>query len=395
MKRNPKIKEIYSRFLKNEATAAEIDKLFTYFETEKETQLRELITISDTSDTANNTADTQRQLHLYKLQVKINAKIDSTERPASLPRTKKSSIYNYFNTPVYKIAASLLLIAFLSFFIFKYLKSSVTNEIKPGGNYATLFTADGQQLNLKNSANTEIAEIQGITIRKTGDGHITYIASSVQSKGESLWNSIVTPLGGKYRVTLSDGSTVVLNSGSKLEFPIGFHGQERRVKLTGEAYFEITKDPSKPFIVISGEGRTEVLGTKFNISSYPEDGLIKTTLLEGKVKFSGSSTQNTEVLKPGEQAILKDSHIQISPVNAEDFMAWKDNKFVFKNEELAAIMHRLSRWYNVEVDYNSLPERRIYASISTNVNLSEVLRMLEITSDLKFNVDERRISVMK
>jgi transmembrane sensor len=117
--------------------------------------------------------------------------------------------------------------------------------------------------------------------------------------------------------------------------------------------------------------------------------------LEGKVRFSRNNTQIAKILKPGDQAVLKGEDIQVLSVNAEDFMAWKDNRFVFKNEKLSVIMQQLSRWYNVEVDYNSLPDRRLYANMSADVNLSEVLRMLSLTSELKFNIDGRRVSVIK
>ena len=395
MKKHPRIKEVYHRFLRNEATAAEIDQLFDYFEAVDEVGLRKLISLDTAADRVNDHVSVERAKHLSDLQVKINAKLDRIEGAQTVVEFKRHTIFGYFNSTIYKVAASLLLVAFLSFFTHNYLKSLSADEIKPAGNYATLLMTDGKRVDLRTSKNATIVKIQGVTIRKTADGQIVYTTSVDQKPNAPIWNSIVTPLGGKYRIILSDGSIVVLNAGSKLEFPVGFHGIDRRVKLTGEAYFEVKKDPSKPFVVVSGEGITEVLGTKFNVSSYPEDGEIKTTLLEGKVRFSRSNTQTAKILKPGDQAVLKGEDIQVLSVNAEDFMAWKDNRFVFKNEKLSVIMQQLSRWYNVEVDYNSLPDRRLYANMSADVNLSEVLRMLSLTSELKFNIDGRRVSVIK
>lgn len=394
MKKHLEINKIYDRFLRNEATAAELDFLFAYFETGDETELRQLIATDLETQATTENAGLRRTMHLAKLQHKINLEIDKVSGIKIVDLPGRFSKRIYFNTPLFKIAASLLVITFLSFFIYNYLNPTLAEEIKPGGNYATLQTADGKKIDLKTSANSSIAKIGGVNIRKMADGQIVYTASSDMASKVSRYNTIVTPLGGKYRITLSDGSIVFLNSASKLEFPVGFRGTERKVKLTGEAYFEVTKDPSKPFVVVSGNSSTEVLGTKFNVSNYPEDGLIKVTLLEGKVRFSGNSSQEA-VLTPGEQAVLKGDNMQLLTVNAEDLMAWKDNRFVFKNEELSVIMRKLSRWYNIEVDYNSLPERRLFTNISTNNNLSEVLRMLSVTSGLKFNVDGRRVSVVR
>lgn len=386
MKKDKKTQEIYQRFLKNEAVATEMDQLFDHFEKAEYTELHKLISAGFEAELADAPADLQRQTHLNELQMKINAKITASEKRR----------YINWNSPVYKVAATLFLVAFLSVFIYAYLSrdTTVQTEIRPGGNYATLLTGDGKKIALKELSNKEVIKLGGVAIRKTADGHILYTAlPGTQNTG--IWNTIETPLGGKYRITLSDGSTVILNSGSKLEFPVGFRGAERRVKLTGEAYFEVKKDPSKPFIVSTGESLTEVLGTQFNVSNYPEDGMVKTTLLEGKVRFSSNTTKLAKILEPGEQATLKGSNMNVIQVNAADLMAWKDNRFVFKNEELSVIMRQLSRWYNIEVDYEHLPQRRLYINISAENNLSEVLRMLSVTSELKFNVKGRRVSVMQ
>ncbi|MBE9598630.1 FecR family protein [Pedobacter sp. MC2016-24] len=389
MKKEPEIEEIYQRFLKNEATAAEIDKLLLSFEISNDAEIGRLVA-GFMGNAIDEPADRKRIAHLQDLQLKINAKLNVVD----VPLKHRSSIIKVFGLPLYRMAASLLIVAFLGFAAYYYLNQQ-SRQIKPGGNYAMLITKTGQEIDLKKSSNQVVLRMAGVTIRKTADGQLVYTALPGSQNAVQEWNSIITPLGGRYKILLSDGSLVMLNSGSKLEFPVGFRGKDRRVKLTGEAYFEVSKDPSKPFIVVSGRGSTEVLGTKFNVSNYPEDQVIKTTLLEGKVRFTDHTSQNMKVLSPGQQASLSGDEIQVSEVNATDFMAWKDNKFIFKNEKLSVIMHHLSRWYNIDVDYNSLPERRLYANISSDVNLSEVLRMLSVTSDLKFNVDGRRVSVMQ
>ncbi len=397
MKREDKKEELYQRFLKNEATSAELTTLFDWFAVVNEEELRELI-VSALAQVSTTKADRTHEAHLQVLHAQINARINELNRgtvPLATQEQPSPSFRRLFS-PVYKVAASLLLICGVAWLGYQeFIKTEDGSAILPGCNCATLVLPDGSNVDLKVSKDTVLRAYSGVTIHRTADGRLIYTADAHERNTAAVLNSIVTPLGGRYRISLSDGTMVVLNSGSRLDFPVGFHGDKREVRLTGEAYFEVMKDPLKPFIVTSGAGSTEVLGTKFNVSSYPEDKFISTTLLEGKVRFISARMDTAVVLKPGEQANLSSGQLSVREVNAADFMGWKDNKFIFRDAALAHIMKQLSRWYNIEVDYNSLPDRNIYANISADVPLSEVLRMLSVTSGLKFKVEGRRISVMK
>ena len=384
MKRDYKIDELYNRFLRNEATAAELGQLLSYFKEGEESDMLNLIGQAITK-IEDDVIDEQRATHLAHLSVAIMDRIDRKDNTV----TKPSILVKFRRSTIFKMAASIVLVATLGIAAYQFFKTE--EEIKPGGNFATLITNTGEKTDL--NTNAVLPKECCVTVRKTNDGRIVY--QSVPGQYSDIRNTIVTPMGGRYKITLSDGSLVLLNSGSSLEFPVGFHGAERKVKLTGEAYFEITKNPSQPFIVESDNKVIEVLGTKFNISSYQDDNAWSATLLEGKIRFTDHQTQNTEVLKPGQRLSVTNATITLDSLNADEAMAWKDGMFIFKNEELSSVMHKISRWYNVEVNYSDLPQHRLYAKVSMNAQLADLLRMISLTSDLKFKVEERRISVSK
>lgn len=390
MKSTRQTEEFYQRFLKNQATAAEIDALFEYFEKAHEADLKSMISSSFNNSSKEKIADAERLNHLNALKNKISDRIDNGQTILKLhPKRKK-----YFN--LINFAASFTVIAITGIVIYFFSAKGLSNpeSVTPGGNYATLILSDGKEIDLKTNNDGLVANLGGTKIYKSADGKLFYTANTEDSLSQKT-NTIVTPRGGQYRITLADGTVVMLNSGSSLTFPVGFHGANRTVKLTGEAYFEVTKNPSKPFIVYTKSISTRVLGTKFNISCYEDDAETKATLLEGKIQVSQVNTEKSAVLKPGEQAVIAQNQFKIDDVNAEDFAAWKDGIFLFSNADLKLIMHHLSRWYNIDIDYNSLPEKRLYIKINKNVNLSEVLRMMSVTSNLKFKLAERRLSVME
>ncbi|MFW0715291.1 FecR family protein [Pedobacter sp. N23S346] len=388
MEKDTKINKLYHRFLNNEASATELVQLLDYFKETDEQELRNLI-LQALQEIQDDQLDAKRASHLANLSVAIMNKIgqtDAIEQPASKPL-----FFKLTRSKIFKIAASIAIIAFLGYLANSSLK--VDQQIKPGGNYATLINAEGKEFDLSD-ANPLPASECCVSITKTNDGRIIYTATANAGQMPNTVNKITTPMGGHYKITLSDGSLVMLNSGSSLEFPVGFNGSQRKVKLTGEGYFEITKNAEKPFIVEAGTNEVEVLGTKFNISSYDDDQIWSTTLLEGKIRFKDNK-QYTTTLKPGEQLHVENGKAALKNIDAEEAMAWKDGKFIFKNEDLATVMHKISRWYNVEVAYNKLPDRRLYAKISMDASLNEVLRMISLTSNLKFKVEGRRITLIE
>lgn len=390
MKNTKQRQELFQRFLTNRATASEIDALFKEFNTVNEAELRHLISASF-DEHVFLPATESRINHLSALKAKISVSIDDEHITTKLYPDKSGR-----NFKLYKIAASFLIMGLLAAFVYIYLTkwSDQTKNILPGANYATLMMSGGEYFDLKTAKNGAIAQVGNVHIYKTEDGKIIYYANHADSSIAAKLNTITTPLGGQYKITLSDGSSVILNSGSSLEFPIAFNSHERIVKLKGEAYFEVTKNPSAPFIVQTKTINTKVLGTKFNISCYEEDPEVKATLLEGKILVFKNSTKQNQILKPGEQAKITGNQFDVSSVSADDFAAWKDGIFMFNDEDLGVIMHHISRWYNIKIDYSSLPDKRLYVKINKNVNLSEVLRLMSLTSNLKFKFDEGRLSVI-
>ncbi|QIL41869.1 DUF4974 domain-containing protein [Pedobacter sp. HDW13] len=386
MKITPQIENLYSRYSSNEITEAELNQLLDYFNVVDRADLHALIESELFETDEQYEANTNLQKHLSNIHHVISASIDAVEKPrtARLQPALKSLL---------KIAATILVILSIGYLGYTYLWKQA--DILPGRSLATLKMSNGQEINLDTLANKSITTTYGIQITKSSGDRIVYTRVSAVADTNSYLQTITTPLGGKYKITLADGTQVVLNSGSTLTFPIGFNQAERRVSLTGEAYFEVSKDAEHPFIVSAGRERITVLGTKFNISSYPDDDFISTALLEGKVNCLDVKTNANLILHPGEAALIQNNQLSKSAVDVSNMAAWQQGFFAFENEELAVIMKRLSRWYQLNVDYTSIPEKRIYARIAMQENLATVLDMLSTTSGIKFKIEGRRVTVMK
>lgn len=237
---------------------------------------------------------------------------------------------------------------------------------------------------------------QGQTVlKKDKDGRIIYEnADGKKVDSASIFNTINIPKGGQFQVVLSDGSKVWLNSASSLTFPTVFPKNERKVTITGEAYFEVAKNKHVPFRVITGKQTVEVLGTHFNINGYVDETAIKTTLVEGSVKVSAGA--QSAILTPNEQSAILNGRagkINVTTVDTDDVLAWTTGNFQFEKAEIPLIMRQASRWYNVDIKYEGqVPRRRFTGSISRNVNLSELLRMLKYTG-INFRIADKTIIV--
>ena len=201
----------------------------------------------------------------------------------------------------------------------------------------------------------------------------------------------------QFKVILPDGTLVYLNAASELRYPVAFTGSERKVELTGEAYFEVTKNKAMPFIVHTAKGDIQVLGTHFNIMAYSDDPSMKTTLLEGSVKISQPAKNITKMLKPDQQAVLSDIGIKVIDVNAEDAVAWKDGIFLFNDDHLDDIMKKISRWYNVDVEFNdeTLKKEMYSGTVSRFAQVSQVLKKLEALGGVSFRIEPHKIIVAR
>ncbi|MFA4871077.1 MAG: FecR domain-containing protein [Pedobacter sp.] len=308
-------------------------------------------------------------------------------------------------------AAAILLVSGLSIFfyttgtipLFKNHHADAKN-IAVGKNSAVLTMANGKQIDLSLALDGKLAEEAGISISKTSDGQLVYqvIGKTGTSGGDSHLNTISTPKAGQYQVVLTDGTKVWLNAASSISFPTVFENlNQRKVQLKGEAYFEVAKDKSHPFIVQTDRQNVKVLGTHFNISDYDDDLKTKTTLLEGKVRvaqqaYDKVSFKSNEfvVLNPGQQAILAGGAIEVTKVDTEEAVAWKNGYFKFKSETLSEIMIKLSRWYDVDIVYEGeISKDRFGGTISRYKNIADVLEMLESTKLVQFKVEGRKIIV--
>jgi len=272
-------------------------------------------------------------------------------------------------------------------------------DIPPGGNKAVLTLTDGEQVVLNDSTVHQLAKQTGSSIIKAAGGILIYKANSSAENsgtetGAKIFNTITTPRGGQYQIILPDGTHVWLNAASSLKFPAAFKGGRRLVELNGEAYFEVAKDKQKPFIVHTDNQEVEVLGTHFNVSSYANE-TTKTTLLEGSVKVLAQAHQ--KVLVPGEQAQTSTDAkvIKVMPVSVEDAIAWKNGYFVFNDEKLESIMQRVSRWYDVECQFEGKQgELSFLGVVERSKNISSLLKVLESTGNVHFKIEGRKIIVM-
>jgi transmembrane sensor len=269
-----------------------------------------------------------------------------------------------------------------------------------------LTLADGSKVYLDNGPTGEIAQESGTSISKTVNGELVYSAPKVAVTSNQVvkYNVIATPRGGNYKIVLPDGTRVWLNAASSLKFPTAFSGNERSVELTGEGYFEVAKDKSRPFKVITpsrdGKGvgqEVEVLGTHFDINAYGDEGGTRTTLLEGRVKVTPALAGHaSRTLVPGQQSSLNKQDIRVDFVDVESVMAWKSGYFVFDNKTLSTVMAELARWYDVDVYCESkLNDIRLGGYISQGKKLEEVLDLLALTRKIHFKVEGRRVIVMQ
>ncbi|HVW95112.1 MAG TPA: FecR domain-containing protein [Mucilaginibacter sp.] len=269
------------------------------------------------------------------------------------------------------------------------------NDIGPGGNKAVLTLANGNKINLNDVKNGVLGNQGQSIIKKDSDGRVTYeTTTGKHSDASMVFNTITIPNGGQYRLTLSDGSKVWLNAASSITFPVAFSKNERKVTVTGEAYFEVAKNKKWPFIVIAGKQTVQVLGTHFDVNAYADENTIKTTLVEGSVKVSVGT--ETAILKPEEQSVVSDRYtgkIAIQTVDTDDVLAWTTGNFQFERAEISSIMREAARWYDVEIKYDGeVPHRIFTGSISRNVNLSELLNMLKYTG-INFKIEGNTIIV--
>lgn len=314
------------------------------------------------------------------------------------------------------VAAALILMLLSGGYYYYYLQSNnkvvqepvamkttvPANDIAPGGTKALLTLDDGSVIVLDTAGNGKLGQQGDAAVTKLDNGLVAYQAQSnnTTTGGEKIfYNTITTPRGGEYQITLSDGTKVWLNAASSIRFPTAFRGVDRQVQITGEVYFEVAHNKSQPFRVAAGKSTIEVLGTHFNVNAYEDEMQVRTSLLEGAVKVYPADDldhQQVKILKPGQQARMNKNGRRISVVNdfdTEEVIAWKNGLFVFRSEDLRSIMRQIARWYDVDVQYRGNGDLQFTGQITRNINVSKVLEMLELTGEVKFKVQDKQVLV--
>ena len=264
-----------------------------------------------------------------------------------------------------------------------------TVVIRPGTDKAHLQLANGTIIELDTAKNGSIASQGASNIVKNGST-INYTSSNGSALADAF-NILATPRAGQFSMTLPDGTKVWLNNASNLKYPVNFLGIQRRVELTGEAYFEVAKVAGRPFIVSIPNANIEVLGTSFNISCYQDDQFQRTTLVEGKVRINAS--HENMVLAPGEQAEVSGGKLEVSHPDIYGVTAWRKGFFNFSDADVQTVMRQIARWYDVEIKYTGEPSKeKLEGSISRNQNLQETLAALDALH-IHTKIDNRTVTV--
>ena len=394
------LKDIFQRYLNNECTAEEVKFLLKHFRSDSEEDaLKEIIA----EKLKDYSLDDKRQLHADR------AVADKTFSKILDRINLEEAVYEGDEGPAKKRPAlfkglALLMVALVLFecayLYYKPVGVQTDNLVRvhkkpvivPGGNKAILTLQDGSTIVLNDAKEGTIIQQGNTRIIKLANGQIRYDGTDGPADKVS-YNTMTTPRGGEYKLTLPDGTEVWLNSASSITYPTAFVTKERKVSITGEAYFEVAKDKTKPFMVTAGNQNIEVLGTHFNVMAYADEETIKTTLLEGSVKITEHN--NVDILKPGEQAIVgKQGGIKVKTVNTDEAMAWKNGYFKFNRVDIKYIMRQIARWYDVDIAYEgAMPEDEFVGKIGRGENIKQVLHVLEL-EHVHFKIEGKKITVL-
>jgi len=270
----------------------------------------------------------------------------------------------------------------------KIISTKVTPVIAAGTNKAVLTLADGSNIVLDSMGQGILAKQGNAKVIKLNTTTLAYNATD-ENNQEVLYNTLATPNGGKYQLILPDGSKVWLNAASSIHFPTIFTGKERRVTVTGEAYFEVAKNAAMPFKITVKDMEVEVLGTHFNVMAYDDENSMNTTLLEGSVKISKGVIK--KMLVPGQQSVINSTgEINIVDADMEEVMAWKNGWFQFNAADIKTVMRQISRWYAVEVVYEGkIPDGHYSGAVSRDNDIFQVLKIMQ-SGGVRFKIETTR-----
>ncbi|SKB84486.1 FecR family protein [Sphingobacterium nematocida] len=377
---NPYINHLFQRYLEGRYSEEDLDTLLAYFKLDEDSeQLRELIE----QQFEKPILDVVDQEEVRNSVARIGKELEQKINPS-----QKAKPFKWW----YAAAAVLFFFSITGIYLYNTsqvaqvpkLTSIYGDDVAPGGNRATITLSNGTLIEL--SADQDGVIASGSELSYSDGRKILDATKDIQ------YATLQTPRGGQYRLTLPDGSKVILNAESTLRYPNSFVNlKNREVSLSGEAYFEVAKDKQHPFIVLSAQQKIEVLGTHFNVSSYHNEETTLTTLVEGSVRV------NNSILKPNQQSVLKEGQIRIREVDVEQAIAWKNGYLMFDDEPLYSIMQKIERWYDVEVVYAPGVDqtKRYGGGVSRYDAISKVLDKLKLTGSVHFKIEGRKITVMK
>lgn len=308
--------------------------------------------------------------------------------------------------------AAVLLVASMAGVLFIPFKKRATDDQKltgaarqkpivPGANKAYLTLANGTNIVLDDAKTGALTNQSGVKVSKTGNGVIVYeFIKSTKDNAQNAapqFNTITTPRGGQYQVMLADGTHVWLNAASSIRFPQSFNGPQRLVELSGEAYFEVAKDKRHPFIVQANGTKVQVFGTHFNVNAYPDNNNVTATLLEGSVQMSNNG--QATMLVPGEQGVSTRTGgaINVSRADIQQVIAWKNGYFVFHDLSIVEVMKQVSRWYDVDIEYQDegVKNNEFGGAISRYKSITELLDNMQLTRSIHYRIEGRRVIIMK
>ena len=405
-------KELFQRFVQNTCTKEEMEELYAWIQDSGEEELQQLMDERFNNITDTSKADTVDWDHMYR-------QIVGTRQRAPVKRL-------WYRVAL--AASVLLIVSLLGYYIINK-KTGPSKDIvqtpavphditAPQSTRATIVLANGEKVYLDSAGTGELARQDNMKLEKLSNGELAYQKTTAVGSEEIKYNTLNNPRGSQVvTLALADGTKVWLNAGSTLIFPVAFKGEERKVSITGEAYFEVAtlrlrsgqKMPFRVQVASAGREQTvEVLGTHFNVNAYDDEPAIKTTLLEGSVKVSAigaaskreQSAKDTEfsvVLKPGEQAAMTGAHSPLtthhSP-NLDQVMAWKNGLFNFNNADIQTVMRQISRWYDIDVAYQGIPKDKYAGEMSRQSQLMNVFRVLEAMGGVQFKIEGKKVTVI-
>lgn len=363
------------------------------------------------SESAENRVQFEKLTDAGFLEEKLNFwdKIDNdkawNELLRKLPEPKSEPVRRFNYTSLLKYAAIVIMTLSVSILLYRQNENRVkgndkpqiaqTTRIKPGSNNAILILGNGQKVALRNHVPVSINEDDGTAVSNK-DEILAYKHTGKANAGqEVIYNTIVVPRGGEYQLVLADGSKIWMNSASSLRYPTSFSGSERKVYLSGEAYFEVAKNAKMPFIVKTDKAEVQVLGTHFNVKAYADEVICKTTLLEGAVKVQSLGVVNE--IKPGQQAIINGDGGQriTSDINIDEEVAWKNGLFMFNKSDIKEVLQQVSRWYDIDVIYEGkVPDLQFSGQLSRKVDFYGFTNILKYAG-LNFTIKGKTVIIAK